>query len=123
MQKEHIEKEISEIRNCVMPCSEHIQEVIDELIAIEDEKLDFHDILEPALEGRAVLHLRSITNWMMMPHTRPMCVFKLDNEDFNYLVWYLLWHLERNSLTKVWFKDILKNLEYNKKRFTKEENK
>ena len=107
---------MDKLRNCVMPCSDHIQKVIDELIAIEDDKLDFHDILEPVMEGRAVLHLRTITNWLMTPHSRPRCVFKLDDEDFNYLTWYLLFHLERNSLTKVWFNDIEKNLEYNEKR-------
>ena len=105
-----------EFKTTILECPSHIQAVIDELIAIEDDKLDFHDILKPALEGRAVLHLRSIINWLRLPHSRPMCVFKLDDKDFDYLVWYLLFHLERNSLTKVWFKDIVKNLEYNENR-------
>jgi hypothetical protein len=97
-----------------------VDEALVELLSIENDKIDFHDILWPAMPGRAVMHLNTICNWLKMPHSRPVHLNKLNDKQFMNLLSYLLHHMYWNSLKRVEQFDIINNLNYNTRRLNKE---
>ncbi len=109
-----VEKPVEKLR---YPLSDpEIEKAVNDLMNINDDKQDFHDILWPAMAGRGVMHMFTICNWLRMWHTRPVFLHKLSDDQFMTLVGYLLYHIYWNSLKKVEQFDLINNLNYNTKR-------